>query len=432
MSDSGSDSATSGSSYESPEPQSRTAFTASRRGDTDLQRASSGASARDQRPLPVYSHSAQSFRGSSTQPEPDEDDYLTPLHSELAPAARRQNIIAMDRKRRLTSSDHEQHRQRQSPTEFGTRRRPERGDSDERLPLPLLPASPQASTSRNPQPEVVDLTGSSPPLPPVPLRRQRQTSRTSSSSSRKYVVPRWQADSEVNECPICKRPFTWMFRRHHCRKCGRVVCSDCSPHRITIPRQFIVNPPGYDLVTMGNNAHTLGPSEPIDLTDDNETEHNLGTPRSRTIPLTFMEGGEKVRLCNPCVPDPQPEPPPNFPSFLHENESQSSLPSPFGALGAPPPHFSPHQTNVLGQPSRYGNFSPPQGPLSGGFHGSRPRLPSVPNTYSNYYPDHRFQLPASFNPGFGGPRVRHVGTTYTSHHGHANILFRTHSLPFLD
>ena len=410
MSDSDSDSATSSSNYESPEPQARTASTASRRNDTDLQPASSGASAQNQRPLPAYSRSAQSFRRISTHSDPDGDDYLTPLHSELAPAARRQNMIAMDRKRRLTSSDHEEHRRRQSPTEFGARRRPERRSSDEGLPLPLMPASPQASTSRNTQPEVVDLTGSSPPLPPVPLRRQRQTSRTSSRSSRRYVVPRWQADSEVNECPICKRPFTWMFRRHHCRKCGRVVCSDCSPHRITIPRQFIVNPPRFDLIAAGDSGRTPGRSETIDLTDDNETEGNLGTSGSRTFPMTFMEGGEKVRLCNPCVPDPQPEPPPNFPSFLHENDSQSSLPSPFGALGAPPPQFSPHQTNVLGQPSRYGNFSPAQGSLSGGFPGSRPRLPSVPNAYSNYYPDHRFQLPASFNAGFGSPRHRHVGT----------------------
>jgi hypothetical protein len=81
--------------------------------------------------------------------------------------------------------------------------------------------------------------------------------------------PQWQPDEDADECFNCHRRFSTFFRRHHCRKCGRVVCSGCSPHRITIPRQFIVNPP--------------------DLMDQPATN-------------------EPVRLCNPCVPDPQPDP----------------------------------------------------------------------------------------------------------------------------
>lgn len=122
-------------------------------------------------------------------------------------------------------------------------------------------------------------------------------------------MPRWQADSEVNECPICKRPFTWMFRRHHCRKCGRVVCNDCSPHRITIPRQFIVHPPGPQVVFAGNGARSR--YDPIDLTaDDNDEERSGGLSSPYRFPP--LEGGEKVRLCNPCVPDPQPDPFSNY------------------------------------------------------------------------------------------------------------------------
>ncbi|EHA25918.1 hypothetical protein ASPNIDRAFT_143971, partial [Aspergillus niger ATCC 1015] len=50
----------------------------------------------------------------------------------------------------------------------------------------------------------------------------------------------WQPDAEVTKCPICGTTFSFWYRKHHCRKCGRVVCASCSPHRITIPRQFIV------------------------------------------------------------------------------------------------------------------------------------------------------------------------------------------------
>lgn len=71
------------------------------------------------------------------------------------------------------------------------------------------------------------------------------------------------------------------------RKCGRVVCASCSPHRITIPYQYIVQPPGqpqrYSGVFLGGEGS---------LVDFNS-----------------VGGGERVRLCNPCVPDPNITPP---------------------------------------------------------------------------------------------------------------------------
>ncbi|KAJ5096383.1 hypothetical protein NUU61_005739 [Penicillium alfredii] len=116
------------------------------------------------------------------------------------------------------------------------------------------------------------------------------------------ILPRWQPDSEVENCPICGIVFSFWYRKHHCRKCGRVVCASCSPHRITIPRQYIVRPP--------ESAASVPSSPPmaasriqqvIDLTGDN----------SGPLPPTInpaLGGGEEVRLCNPCVPDPNPNP----------------------------------------------------------------------------------------------------------------------------
>ncbi|OGM40127.1 vacuolar segregation protein (Pep7) [Aspergillus bombycis] len=41
------------------------------------------------------------------------------------------------------------------------------------------------------------------------------------------TVVSWQDDSSVLRCPFCQQDFTsYTFRRHHCRTCGRVVCSD--------------------------------------------------------------------------------------------------------------------------------------------------------------------------------------------------------------
>ena len=36
---------------------------------------------------------------------------------------------------------------------------------------------------------------------------------------------------------ICGQRFSAFNRKHHCRQCGRVVCSSCSPHRVIIDPQ---------------------------------------------------------------------------------------------------------------------------------------------------------------------------------------------------
>jgi len=42
----------------------------------------------------------------------------------------------------------------------------------------------------------------------------------------------WVSDAQVTHCPCCQTvQFSMFNRRHHCRRCGRVVCSNCSSHR---------------------------------------------------------------------------------------------------------------------------------------------------------------------------------------------------------
>lgn len=57
--------------------------------------------------------------------------------------------------------------------------------------------------------------------------------------------PEWQPDSETKTCTLCARKFTFWFRRHHCRKCGKVVCHLCSFTRTTYELKTpIVEAPG--------------------------------------------------------------------------------------------------------------------------------------------------------------------------------------------
>ncbi|XP_066249376.1 zinc finger FYVE domain-containing protein 26 homolog [Euwallacea similis] len=46
----------------------------------------------------------------------------------------------------------------------------------------------------------------------------------------------WTKNCDVIECPCCQNTFFSMFnRRHHCRRCGRIICSGCSKKRMIVP-----------------------------------------------------------------------------------------------------------------------------------------------------------------------------------------------------
>jgi len=42
------------------------------------------------------------------------------------------------------------------------------------------------------------------------------------------LASKWIADGAAADCKLCGAEFTTFRRRHHCRKCGEVVCADCS------------------------------------------------------------------------------------------------------------------------------------------------------------------------------------------------------------
>lgn len=224
-------------------------------------------------------------------------------------ATRKAALVAADRKRRLTGQQEEYSRRRSaSSLTFGQtasdRIRQSVSQSTNSHPLVV----PSTSSDSRPGSRITDR-----PLPPRPIRTSSQSRR-----STEIPLPRWQPDAEVSRCPICGVQFNFWYRKHHCRKCGRVVCANCSPHRITIPRQFIVHSPS-EYVQDFNPVLSAG-STVIDLTSDNgevvatSTASITGRRQSHDKPLDpGLGGGQEVRLCNPCVPDPNPLPHLAFP-----------------------------------------------------------------------------------------------------------------------
>lgn len=220
----------------------------------------------------------------------------------LAERRRAATLNAPDRKRRVRLVDSDTGDGDHSTTRAGA----VVGEGSSRYAEPVASTT-TASGSSFATP--VDLT-SSPPQP------------SQGNNYMECIRPRWQSDDEVTECPICDVPFSFWYRKHHCRKCGRVVCASCSPHRITIPRQYIVRPPdAYRAAAFASR---------FDLEDERAASPMAVNPA--------LGGGEEVRLCNPCVPDPNPEPPRVFVQSppRHRSYHSMSVPRSYGAfVGVP-------------------------------------------------------------------------------------------------
>ena len=45
-------------------------------------------------------------------------------------------------------------------------------------------------------------------------------------------APHWVPYEASDRCLCCKLRFTAFNRKHHCRRCGHLVCSSCSEHRV--------------------------------------------------------------------------------------------------------------------------------------------------------------------------------------------------------
>ena len=258
--------------------------------------------------LPSHTHSSRGDRDPPTWSEFLMESSTVTAGTALASDTDSTSTIAADRKRRLTASAHDSGRRRTVSGGFHNRQLTGQARQLEGPSSPQGSAWPRRTDSIDrSQSSYIDLTTSS-PLAPQELAPS-SSARPPFRSVRQYVLPRWQPDSEASECPICKRPFSLLFRRHHCRKCGRVVCNDCSPHRITIPRQFIVHPPDPNGQVQLRPQSTRASAETIDLTEDNERVEGPYLTRTTAAGSNpALGGGEKVRLCNPCVPDPQPNP----------------------------------------------------------------------------------------------------------------------------
>ena len=122
-------------------------------------------------------------------------------------------------------------------------------------------------------------------------RRRRRGGQKSFTSGASSVS--WEPNSARSKCPIqgCGSPTFVPFvnKKHHCRRCGRVVCNNCSEGRVSLDAlkkegRFSLHPNGRDsgsvricdecILDRENNL--LSTDEQIAFIDKNWPEESMG------------------------------------------------------------------------------------------------------------------------------------------------------------
>ncbi|KAK2724427.1 hypothetical protein QYM36_001066, partial [Artemia franciscana] len=116
----------------------------------------------------------------------------------------------------------------------------------------------------------------------------------------------WTPDSDATICMHCKKShFSMLNRRHHCRKCGAVVCGPCSSKKFVLAHQSLkpvrVCLTCYDTLTKRKISEPVFPESKADGTiangdssgeddSDEEANHNgiSSTREEVSITLTII------------------------------------------------------------------------------------------------------------------------------------------------
>ncbi|KAI8065804.1 hypothetical protein BC940DRAFT_223078, partial [Gongronella butleri] len=167
-----------------------------------------------------------------------------------------------------------------------------------------LPTAPAASTPTAPG--------------PPPMEHMNRTS-TAASDERTLtdLRPRhvWENDRQAAECRRCNRRFNFLVRRHHCRRCGQIVCDRCSSHRIRLPVEELVEDP------MISTAHY----PIIAMTPQRICDACIRIPIKATVPLPDTSASTRGRHAASYSTYPQSSYHPAHGMPMRRSDSQQSL-----------------------------------------------------------------------------------------------------------
>jgi hypothetical protein len=102
--------------------------------------------------------------------------------------------------------------------------------------------------------------------------------------------PAWIPDSASTKCTSCRKDFTMLLRRHHCRNCGKIFCMYCSKNFRLLPANFQVREPQRVCndccdtleplqdelaATIANSTRMLKPNDKSNVLDSNPISFSL-------------------------------------------------------------------------------------------------------------------------------------------------------------
>lgn len=85
----------------------------------------------------------------------------------------------------------------------------------------------------------------------------------------------WIKDADVKVCMACTGVFSFFKRKHHCRKCGFVVCNSCSQDRLVIPELQVSEPKGSRVCTSCSHQQYLDNKRKIESIKDNADPNSM-------------------------------------------------------------------------------------------------------------------------------------------------------------
>ena len=161
------------------------------------------------------------------------------------------------------------------------------------------------------------------------------------------VGVRWLSDASTSSCMRCDEPFSLLYRRHHCRACGLVVCGGCSSSTAFLPSSHLP-------LRVCDVCHAaLIAHEPLD--DDVKSSSPPSTPSTPSTPpqrhrRAVHFGSTHLIPSPPSVPT-SASPTPILPL--------SPPPEPLSP-SHPPPHYS--ESTIYSSPSPLTPYLPPHLP----------------------------------------------------------------------
>ena len=167
------------------------------------------------------------------------------------------------------------------------------------------------------------------------------------------VAPIWVSDGKVDGCAVCQASFTFFIRRHHCRKCGDVVCAEHSkgkeilPHIHKTQKQRICDncmkvKTNWRMSLRsdgGESSKTRVASTASIVSNDDNDEHQSKSPHllysteeavpdptalSSALPASSSE--LVPALSSAPVSAPPKKPPKVKPALVHTTEKENDLP----------------------------------------------------------------------------------------------------------